>query len=116
LSSGSRFIFKSKGTPPMPAKINFIQYLAPDGRKKLVSIERPDNIVAVADRLMSLGLRFECEVLSDGKIHLSISDNEQDYASYVCENNPEVTYTVDKMITSFDIPKFIKMYSPNSAH
>jgi hypothetical protein len=94
----------------MPANIWFTQYLRPDGRKKLVKIERPDNVVAVADKIISHGFKFECEELATSDISLTIADPQQgeDVAIEVCPNGPDVAATVDKLILGFNLPNALK--------
>ena len=86
--------------------IEFTQYLMPDGRKKTVNIDRPHAVAAKAGKLLSLGYRFECEMLSDyTTISLTIvhDDHEDgDVAIEVIQNGPDVPGAVDQMIMSFD--------------
>lgn len=80
--------------------IPFTQYLLPDGRKKSVSIERPDEIETRARRLIDAGYRFECEVLTTGDISLTVVDpyDEGDIAIEVVSNGPEVPVAVDRLV------------------
>lgn len=95
----------------MVGKIYFTQYLFPDGRKKLVSIEAPDHIVKAADAIIGRGFRFECEILSTDHVSVTISDDDDDYAIELCQNDESVHKAVERLITSFDLSKAIKQRS-----
>jgi len=85
------------------AAINFTQYLRPDGRREIVSIDRPTEIVELAGVIAAAGFRFECEVLTTGDCSFTISDDYQDYDIRLCPNGPRVPDTVDELIREFDI-------------
>lgn len=53
--------------------IPFIQYIRPNGRAIDVTIERPATIGVLANKLIAAGYRFECEVLMDNTVSLTIS-------------------------------------------
>jgi len=83
------------------ADIPFTQYLRPDGRKAAVSIDRPDEIARLADRIIGRGFRFECEHLTTGHASLTIAGADDDEDIEVVRNGPEVPAAVDRMITRF---------------
>ncbi len=92
--------------------IPFIQYLFPNGRKTLIAIERPDDIVKKADAIFRQGFRFEIE--NNGQfIHMTVSDDYGDYDARICDNGPPVVDNVDNMIIEFDIAKAIKQRERN---
>ena len=79
--------------------IPFTQYLRPNGRRVLNQIERPADIAAQAAILVSLGYRFEIEVLTSGKVSMTVEDGENPPISMeVCDNGPTVPTAVDKLI------------------
>lgn len=82
--------------------IPFIQYLRPDGRRKDVSINRPDNIEEMARKFISAGGWYECEVLSTGEVSLTVCYNldgeDEDIAIELCKNGPEVNHKVDELV------------------
>lgn len=89
--------------------IPFVQYLRPDGRKSVISIDRPQNICAVADKIITSGLRFEAEILMNGQVSLTITSHEQDEAIEIVQNGPGmVAAAVDRLITNFDLPGYLK--------
>ena len=89
---------------PGPNDIEFTQFLMPDGRSKIVWIERPSNIVKKAAEIQAAGFCFETEMLSDYKmISLTISDADDDYAQKVVPNGPKVPEAIDIMISEFNI-------------
>ena len=85
-------------------EIEFTQYKLPHGRAVPVRIDRPDPVYEKARRLMEAGYVFECEVLTDGEVSLTITDDEADHAIEVCPNGPEVPAAVDKLILGFAAP------------
>lgn len=83
------------------ADIPFIQYLRPDGRKVEVSIDRPDEIAGLADRIIERGYRFECEHLSTGHASLTIAGADDDEDIEVVRNGPDVPVAIDRMVKRF---------------
>lgn len=89
----------------MMGKIEFTQYLLPDGRKTNVWIERPQAVVDRAQRIRAQGFRFEVEMLSDMEtVSLTITDDEMDHAIEVVPNGPAVPEAVDRLINNFAVP------------
>lgn len=86
-------------------EVVFTQYIRPRGERKLVEIERPDEIVTLAKKIVALGYVFECEVLGDAQstVSFTIGDpkREIDVAIQLVPNGPRVPETVDKLITNF---------------
>lgn len=87
------------------ADIPFIQYLRPHGRPVEVSIDRPDEISAKAEKIIASGFRFECEHLTTGHASLTIADHRGDHAIEVCTNGPAVPLAVDRLISNFDLSR-----------
>ena len=83
------------------SEIPFIQYLRPDGRKRIGGFERPDKIVNLAQKIIDRGFRFECEHLVTGEISLTISNDEADHAIEIVSNGPEVLDAIDRLIINF---------------
>lgn len=82
--------------------MQFTQYILPHGRREPVSIERPDEIEALAKQFIDSGGRYECEVLTTGHVSLTavhtVDDEEQDVAIEVCANGPDVPVRVDQLV------------------
>jgi hypothetical protein len=87
------------------ADIPFTQYMRPNGRQVVVSIDRPAEIAAKAEKIIARGFRFECEHLTTGHASLTIADDRGDHAIEVVANGPEVPLAVDRLITNFDLDK-----------
>ena len=81
--------------------IPFTQYLRPDGRKAEVSIDRPDEISILANRIIACGFRFECEHLMTGHASFTISDDDDDHDIEVVRNGPDVPAAIDRMVKRF---------------
>jgi hypothetical protein len=86
--------------------IEFTQYLLPDGRTKLVTIDRPDEIAFKAQSLIDAGCKLEIEMLTTGEISMSVErepvndDDDGVLAMEICFNGPDVPVRVDKMINA----------------
>jgi hypothetical protein len=78
--------------------IPFTQYLRPDGAKRDVSIERPPEIEALAQRFIASGGRFECEELRTGEASLTAVKYDRDVAIKVVPNGPAVLDAVDAVV------------------
>lgn len=89
-------------------QIPFTQYLMPDGRRDQVFVERDGHVATKAQEILNFGLRFECEVLSNGVCSFTIFDNEieEDVAHKLSKNGPEVLKAVDSMIEEFSFEEW----------
>lgn len=86
------------------SNIPFTQYLRPDGRKRVVSIDLPDAVAQRAALIIEKGLVFECEELSTGQVSFTITDpREGDLDIRICMNGPDVPETVEKLIMEFKL-------------
>lgn len=87
--------------------IPFTQYLLPDGRQREVFIDRPEKIEAQAQLIIKRGLRFECEMLTDGEVSLTIHDPKkgEDIAIEIVPNGTEVPKAVDRLVERNSIPE-----------
>lgn len=83
------------------SEIPFIQFLMPNGRPVVVTIDRPDEISAKAQKIIERGYRFECEMLQTREVSFTITDDDADHEIEVCENGPAVPTAIDAMITRF---------------
>jgi hypothetical protein len=82
--------------------IPFTQYVLPNGRKKLIHIVRPPEVVATAQEVAAMGGRFECEILTTGHVSLTcvgeIDGEESDVAIEVVANGPGIPEAVDRLV------------------
>lgn len=82
--------------------IPFTQYLRPDGRRTPVEIDMPPEIETLAEEVIELGGRFECEHLMTGHASLTVAyrlnGEEQDIAIEVVPNGPEVPDAVGRLV------------------
>ena len=83
--------------------IPFTQFMRPDGRPVDVSIDRPEEIARKAKAIIDAGYRFECEVLTDGSISLTITDDEMDHDIELVPNGTDVPLAVDRLIQRFEL-------------
>jgi hypothetical protein len=78
--------------------IPFTQYLRPNGRRRPMTIDRPQPIEDLASAVDIAGGKFTCEELSTGEVSVACEYGDQDIACEVCPNGPEVEAAVDRMI------------------
>jgi hypothetical protein len=85
-----------------PCTVPFVQYLRPDGRQTLVSIERSEPIAALASRIREAGYQFECESLTTGQASFTVTHPTRgDLAIEIVQNGPEVPAAVDRLVEGF---------------
>ena len=76
----------------------FTQFLFPDGKRTQVEIDRPEEIFLKANSLRLWGFKFEIENNND-KIWMTIWNPALEKAyDEMCDNGPDVPYTVDRLI------------------
>lgn len=86
--------------------IPFTQYLLPNGRRIIRSIEKYGEVAEKAQEIINKGLRFEAEVLATGEISLTITDEKEgDLAIEICRNGPDVPKAVDTLIKEFPLDR-----------
>lgn len=89
--------------------IMFTQFLRPNGKKSIVEIDRPTDIDKMARDLVMMGYNFEIEVLMDDRIHMTVSNEDGDLRSRICENGPSLPKCVDDMIIAAHWDVFVDM-------
>jgi len=82
--------------------IPFTQYLRPNGRRRDVEIDMPQEVEDLAKSFIAAGGRYECEELTTGHASLTavyeVDGEDQDIAIEVCPNGPEVPPRVEKLV------------------
>lgn len=85
--------------------VQFTQYLRPNGRRKAISIEVPDEVAALADHVCSKGYRFEVEELMTGHVSLTVCGpsleepgETDDIAIELVNNGPDVPPAVERLV------------------
>lgn len=86
-------------------KVPFVQYLRPNGRKKEVWTEVPDELAEKVDQIIAKNYHFTAEDLGNGWARFTVSDNALDYIERVVPNGPPVVKAVQSMIQSFDFER-----------
>lgn len=82
--------------------IPFTQFLLPNGERRSIQIHRPFAIQMKAREILNLGYRFECEVLTNGTVSLTIAGKDCDVGIELSPNDREVPLAVDRLIMAFD--------------
>ncbi len=82
------------------------QYLRPDGRKKMITIQVPDHVGEQAARVVAAGYHFDVEVLSDEKTvsftcELDTPDDDgedEPIAAELVPNGPDVDDAIRRLV------------------
>ena len=84
--------------------IPFTQYCLPNGAKRRGDLEATQEVTELAQGFIDQGGWFECEILRTGQVSLTacaVVDGEpQDVAIQLCENGPEVSAAVERLVRS----------------
>ena len=83
--------------------IEFTQYMLPNGRTKLITIDIDEETGKIARVLQENGVRFEIEILTTGVISMTAEMNDNDenlLAIELCPNGPGIEDVVTKLITT----------------
>jgi hypothetical protein len=83
--------------------IAMTQFMRPHGRPVQVEVDRPDDVADKAALIVAAGYRFECEELSNGLVHLTISTANDDVDGFLSQNGPELLDKIDALIREFEI-------------
>lgn len=90
-----------------PNDVPFTQYLRPNGRKRLIWVERSPEIAAEARRVRNAGYHFDIEELRDGTVSMTVEPNSPNadgddapIAMELCPNGPAVPSTVDRLVAA----------------
>lgn len=78
--------------------IPFTQYLLPNGRMEVITIDMPEPVERAAQALIEAGCHFDAEILTTGLISLTCEEGEDLLSIEVCENNEAVLKAVENLI------------------
>lgn len=79
-------------------RVEFTEYVLPNGRTRIFSVARPPEICEKAEQLKRLGLKLEIEILTTGAVSMTVENDEEAIAHEVVVNGPQVLEAVDKLI------------------
>ena len=74
-------------------RVGVTQYCLPNGKAKEVEIEVPASVGANALLIKEMGYWFEVEIITDGSVSMTITDDDADHDIEVCENKPFAPYS-----------------------
>ena len=83
--------------------VQFTQYLRPNGEPRPMTTAVGQDLKHKVAEILDNGFRFEIEELTEGTIHMTITDEHADYYSRLCANGPPVPANVDALIRGFDL-------------
>lgn len=87
----------------MKKPVPFTQFLLPDGRQRLTSIEVSEEEYAKYEEIRDAGFRMTCELLTTGEVSMCIEDPELgDLDCVVSANGPDVPAKLRDMFLRFD--------------
>ena len=78
--------------------IKFVQYLRPDGRTRMIEVDRPDDIYLLAAEVVAAGGVFTAEELMTGTISVACEHGDADIAIELSPNGPGVNEAVDRLV------------------
>ncbi len=88
------------------------QFLLPDGRKKPVECDVPDDLAPQLDAMKNAGAELEAEVLRGGTVSLTVVHEEHgDFDGEVTPNGPDVPKALERLIRRFDRHDFNRWLS-----
>lgn len=96
--------------------IIFTRFSRPNGRRSKVKIDRPTDIDKMARDLVRMGYDFEIEVLRGDEIHMTVSNEDGDLCSRICENGPQVPISVDSMIVEAHLMALERSINGSEVH
>jgi hypothetical protein len=85
--------------------LSFTQFLFPTGQSREIETDVPVLVYDKAMKIKEAGYRFEIERLSNGKVSITISDDEADWAHEIIDNGPAVPDAIERLIMNFKIPE-----------
>ena len=83
--------------------IEFTQYMLPDGRTRLITIDVDEETGKIAHALQENGVRLDIEILTTGVISMTAEmsdDDENLLAIELCPNGPGMEDVVTKLIAT----------------
>ena len=90
-------------------EIKFVQYLRPDGRKREVACDIPDDLEPNYKAIKAAGLEIACEELMTGMVSITVSHEDGDFLMELGPNGPgphSPKNNLQKVIRDFDRAKF----------
>jgi pyruvate formate-lyase activating enzyme-like uncharacterized protein len=84
-------------------KASVVQYLRPNGKTMLGTVEIGDEYEEAYRRMEGNGLRLESEVLTTGEVAITISDmcRGEDVDIEVVTNGPEVITAIETLLARY---------------
>lgn len=82
------------------------QFMRPDGRRKTISLEIPDDYKSKVAELQACECEITCEQMMNGQATQYISHNEGDFAIVSSNCGTDADAALLKMIKEFDTTKF----------
>lgn len=83
--------------------VTFTQFLRPDGERRPMVTTVSQDLKHKVDEILDHGFHFEIEELTEGTVHMTITDEHADYYSRLCANGPPVPANVDALIRCFNL-------------
>lgn len=82
------------------------QFMRPDGRRKSICLEIPDDCASKVKEIQARGCEIACEQLMTGEAAHYISHDEGNFAIDVTGSGKKAVAALLKMIRAFDTAKF----------
>ena len=81
--------------------VSIVQYVRPDGRKRMVHKDFEEEFADKVERIQENGFEISMEVLSTGQVAMYVSNDEEDLMTRVSKNGPEVDEKFRQMVEMF---------------
>ncbi len=87
--------------------VSMLQYIPPNGRKKWVDCEVPDDLSEKYKELTQEGCNIAIEILMTGELSITVEDDIHDFDIEVVPNAPpHGQVALEAMIARFDVEKY----------
>lgn len=89
-------------------KLTVTQFMRPDGRRKPITLEIPDDCKSKVEEFQACGCEITCEQMMNGQAVQYISHDEGDFAIEMSNSGKDADAALLKMIRGFDTAEFNK--------
>ncbi len=94
----------------MSYSIPFTMYSLPDGKRSPDTfVTESENVFNKAIQIIEAGFVFEAEVLRTNQLHVTITDDNNDWSVEIISNPAQTVEIINNMIISFDIDKAVHL-------
>jgi len=78
--------------------IPFTQYIRPNGHKKQIIINRPEEIEKLAKTLIAEGVHFDVEILTNDMVSMTAEKDDKVLSIELSPREPQIEEKIDSLI------------------